>query len=389
MRAILIGPDHPSSCLEALSTGYRLETVAHFLEPSAALAFVQAGAGAPEVMVADVSALHDPAADHALVQLLDVVALHWPTCRVAVILGEAQAYLVNELQHANARVFRPEQVEDLAIYLDLPRRREARARIILALSAKGGVGKTTLIANLATALAVRHGLRVAAVDGDLTRGDLARLLGVEPPTTLLDLIADRSPGGVRAALDRHLVYARNGHPSPESAGDLAILPAPEGSLGSGQPWTALTTRHAQAVLAALSQRFDVVLLDTPPDLQRSSPFPAAVLGDESLPFLALVVVQPQPMERRGARQVLDFLGAQRAAHGQVRGVLINRNRASGNAAYLARALGVEIAGAIPYDARAATARQATDLVYDFQKRRLGGPARAYADLAGWIVRGEG
>jgi MinD-like ATPase involved in chromosome partitioning or flagellar assembly len=379
MRAVLVGPNSHRSCLEELKTAYRLETVAHFLEPAAALAFVRAGAEVPAVMVADVSSLHDPGADRALVELLDATAVRWPGCRVAAVLGEAQGYLQDELQHAQARAFRPGQLDDLAAYLALARRREAQARVILALSAKGGVGKTSLIANLGTALAVRHGLRVVAVDGDLTRGDLARLLGVEPAATVLDLVADRSPGGIRAALDRYLISLCDGR--------LALLPAPGGALGGGQPWTALTTRHAQAVLAALGERFDVVLLDTPPDLQRSSPFPAAVLGDRGLPFVGLVVVQPQPMERWGARQVLDFVAAYATDHGLVRGVLVHRNPATGNARQLERVLGVQIVESIPYDPKAAAAHHATELVYDFEKKRLSPPARAYDRLAQWIAGG--
>lgn len=396
MKAILVGPNNHSSCLEDLTAAYRLEMVAHFPAPGAALTYVRIEPQAPEAMVIDISALHDPTMDHALVQLLDTTAPRWPDCRVAVVLGEAQQYLLDQLQHANTRVFRPGQadgdpatpldtlgghlVASLAAYLELPRRQEVRARTILVLSAKGGVGKTTLIANLATALVVRHGLRVAVVDGDLTRGDLAHLLGVEPSVTLLDLLADRSPGGIRGALDRYLAYLHDGR--------LALLPAPGGSLGSDRPWTSLTTRHAQAVLTALGDRFDVVLLDTPPDVQRSSPFPAAVIGmvnGHPSPFLALVVVQPQPMERQGARQVLDFLAAHSTPHGQVRGVLINRNRATGNPGYLERALGVEIMATVPYDPRAATAREATDLVHDFDRRRLNPAARAYVRLAEQIV----
>jgi MinD-like ATPase involved in chromosome partitioning or flagellar assembly len=354
-------------------------------------------------MIADVSALHDPAMDGVLVHLLDTAALRWPTCRVAVVLSGAQQYLLAQIQHANARAFQatddPETlgagdsttlIADLAAYLALPRRRDVQARIVLVVSAKGGVGKTTLVANLAAALAVRHGLRVAVVDGDLTRGDLARLLDLAPAATLLDLVADPSPGGIHAVLDRYLVHAGEDAGLPFDA-DLALLPAPGGSVDDNQPWTTLTTRHAQAILDALGRRFDVVLLDTPPDLQRSSPFPAAVLAGDGLPFLALVVVQPQPMERAGARQALDALRGSQACDERsriVRGVLVDRNRAAGNPAALERVLGLEIVAAVPYDPRAATARQATDLVYDFHARRLSRPARAYARLAAHIAGEE-
>ena len=87
MRAVLVGPNSHRSCLEELKTTYRLEAVAHVLEPAAALAFVRAGAEAPAVLVADVSGLHDPVADRALVELLDATATRWPGCRVATVLG--------------------------------------------------------------------------------------------------------------------------------------------------------------------------------------------------------------------------------------------------------------------------------------------------------------
>lgn len=375
MRAILVGHN---GCLEEIKASYRLEVIAHFLEPAAAMTFVRASAEAPTVLIADISGLHDPSADRALVELLDMMAVRWPGCRAAAVLGEAQQYLLDELTYPMVRTFRPDQADNLAAFLSLVRRRKDQAQVVLALSAKGGVGKTSLIANLGMALVARHGLRVAVVDGDLTRGDLARLLGVEPAATMLDLVVSRSPGGIRAALDHYLVSLYDGR--------LALLPAPGGVLSGEQPWTALTTRHAQAVLAALSERFDAVLLDTPPDLQRSSPFPAAVFGDRGLPFVGLVVIQPQPMERWGARQVLDLVTTHRADHGLVRGVLVHRNPAAGNARQLEKVLGVEIVADIPYDPQAAAARHATELVYDFQKR-LSSAARAYANLAEWLLTG--
>lgn len=388
MRTLLVGPNGRGSCLGALSEGYHLELAAHFPAPANAVSYVQVEPDAPGALVVDVSLLHDPRMDNALVQLLDAAALRWPGCRAAVVLGDAQQYLLDQLQHAHTRVFSTDGGQNdaaalaggVAAYLDLPRRQGARAKTILVLSSKGGVGKTTLVANLATALAVRHDLRLAAVDGDLTRGDLALLLGADCPTTLKDLIADRSPGGIQGAIDHHLAHLHGGR--------LALLAAPGNSLGSEQPWTSLTTRHAQAVLAALGHRYDVVLVDTPPDVQRSSPFPAAVVGDANLPFLALVIVQPQPMERQGARQVLEFLAAYASPGRQVRGVLVDRNRAAGNAGQLERLFKIPVVGSIPYDPAAATARQATDLVYDFSARRLRGAAKAYAELARCIAEGD-
>jgi septum site-determining protein MinD len=64
-------------------------------------------------------------------------------------------------------------------------------RIICVSSAKGGVGKTTFVANLATALA-RAGKSVIAVDANLTTSNLGIHLGIPMyPTTLQDVLKGR------------------------------------------------------------------------------------------------------------------------------------------------------------------------------------------------------
>jgi len=62
------------------------------------------------------------------------------------------------------------------------------ARIVCVASGKGGVGKTTLVANLATALA-GFGQRVIAIDGNLTTANLGLHLGVPLyPVTMQDVL---------------------------------------------------------------------------------------------------------------------------------------------------------------------------------------------------------
>jgi len=66
------------------------------------------------------------------------------------------------------------------------------ARIVCIASGKGGVGKTTLVANLATALA-EFGQRVIAIDGNLTTANLGLHLGVPLyPITIQDVIKGRA-----------------------------------------------------------------------------------------------------------------------------------------------------------------------------------------------------
>lgn len=78
-------------------------------------------------------------------------------------------------------------------------------RTIAVTSGKGGVGKTTVVANLGVALAQR-GLRVMVLDADLGLGNLDVMLGLNPPYNLQHVLQGEreiwevvveGPGGIR------------------------------------------------------------------------------------------------------------------------------------------------------------------------------------------------
>ncbi len=60
--------------------------------------------------------------------------------------------------------------------------------MLLVSGGKGGVGTTTLAANLAAVLAGR-GMRVALIDADLRGGDVAAVCGIDPRWTIGDVLA--------------------------------------------------------------------------------------------------------------------------------------------------------------------------------------------------------
>jgi septum site-determining protein MinD len=67
-------------------------------------------------------------------------------------------------------------------------------RIIGVVSAKGGVGKTTIVANLAVAMAAVFSKRILAIDVNLDAPNLGLYLDlVNPPVTLLDVLQDKIP----------------------------------------------------------------------------------------------------------------------------------------------------------------------------------------------------
>ncbi len=90
-------------------------------------------------------------------------------------------------------------------------------RLIVVFSTKGGVGKTCIAVNVATAMALRTEKPVVLVDADLQFGDVSVMLGLPPQNTVLDAAAAAQYG------DMELVQTL---PSRHEASKLLVLPAP-------------------------------------------------------------------------------------------------------------------------------------------------------------------
>ena len=119
-------------------------------------------------------------------------------------------------------------------------------------SGKGGVGKSTLTANLGRALA-RQGRKACIVDADIGLRDQDVLLGLESRVVfdLLDVASGECP--LAQALIR-----------PAGETKLSLLPASQFARAKD-----LDPKAFQKVLAELKYRFDVVLIDCPAGIERS------------------------------------------------------------------------------------------------------------------------
>lgn len=126
-----------------------------------------------------------------------------------------------------------------------------------------GDGKSMTTANLALSLSQSKDRRVAVVDCDLRRPSLHRLFGMRMKEGLIDVLEERSP------LETALIPIE--HPLlPPCA--LSFLPAGRANAASPD-W--LGSTKMSKLITLLSERFDVVLFDTPPILPLAD---AAVLG---------------------------------------------------------------------------------------------------------------
>jgi flagellar biosynthesis protein FlhG len=110
---------------------------------------------------------------------------------------------------------------------------------------KGGVGKTTVTAELGVALA-KQGLRVLLVDLDLGLANLDIVLGVQPARTVEEALAGRCP------FEDCVVRGPSG---------VFVLPAGSGSAEMGKPDEVRRARLL-AGMKQLAADYDVVLGDT-------------------------------------------------------------------------------------------------------------------------------
>ena len=208
----------------------------------------------------------------------------------------------NDQRHAYAESFR--SLRSALFYMAFD---GVRPRTLLITSAVPNEGKSTVAANLARTLAL-GGSRVVLVDGDLRRGTLHRLLGLERGPGLAEVL--RQPEDLEKVIQRdsllNFAFISSGSVSTDS-GDLLLGPALDQILG----WLRL--------------QFDYVLLD-------SSPVFAADDSTSLAPKLdgTLFVVRSRFSGARPVREALDLL-RQRGA--RVLGVIFNQADVSARSYY--------------------------------------------------------
>ncbi len=157
-------------------------------------------------------------------------------------------------------------------------------RIILICSGKGGVGKTTLTANLGIALA-RQGAKTAVLDADFGLRNLDLLLGLENRIiyTAQEVLEES------CRLDQALVKHKQ-------EANLALLPA-----GNPRMLDWLKPDDMQRIVSMLAEKFDFVLIDCPAGVEDG--FKNAVSATKE----AIVITTPEVSAVRDADRVIGLL----------------------------------------------------------------------------------
>ncbi len=160
------------------------------------------------------------------------------------------------------------------------------ARVIVITSGKGGVGKTTLTANLGVALA-SMGKKVVNIDADIGLRNLDIIMGLENRIVydLIDVVEGKCK--LRQAMVKH-----KAHPS------LYLLPAAQ-----TRDKSALTPEQMVKVVDEMRPNYDFVLVDSPAGIERG--FQNAVAPADE----ALIVTNPEVSSVRDADRIIGLIEA--------------------------------------------------------------------------------
>jgi septum site-determining protein MinD len=203
-------------------------------------------------------------------------------------------------------------------------------RRIVVTSGKGGVGKTTVVANLGIALAL-GGVSVVLVDGDIGLNNLDVALSAENRIIydIGDVVAKKCR--LKQALIRD-----------ENLDNLYLLPS-----AKLLPQDSISAQAFCAVINELDKDFDYVIIDCPAGIEQG--FHRAVLPARE----ALVVTTPHISAVRDADKVLGLLTTYNIKEiglivNRVRGDLVIKEEAM-SAREIAELLHTPLRGAIPED----------------------------------------
>jgi pilus assembly protein CpaE len=236
-----------------------------------------------------------------------------------------------------------------------------RGRMIVSFSTKGGVGKSVVATNTATALAMR-GYRVVIVDCDLQFGDVAVLLGVPPLHTTIE-----AAGSIATADTQLMEGLLQTH---ESTG-LRVLPAPVEPSAADQ----ISPSEMVGIVQLLRSMFDYVVVDLPPHFDDVV---VALLEEADDVVLVASMDIPSIKNLKVGIQTLDLLAL---AGSKIR-LVLNRANAKVNLDIgdVERALGVPADFRVPSDIAVPQAvNRGIPVVLDKPKSAAGAALHSIAD----------
>jgi len=210
------------------------------------------------------------------------------------------------------------------------------ARVLTVTSGKGGVGKTTITANLGVALAMR-GQRVVVLDADVGLRNLDVMLGLENRIVydLVDVIEGRCRLRQAMVRDKRL-------------SELFLLPAAQ-----TRDKSAVRPEDMVRICGSLREQHDFILIDSPAGIEQGFRY-AVAPADE-----VLIVTNPEVPAVRDADRVIGLveaeeIGPARLIINRIKPDLVQRGEML-SIADVVELLAIDLVGIVPEDQEILTA----------------------------------
>ncbi len=196
------------------------------------------------------------------IQTIEAVRGIRPDAPVIAYSSSTELHLVRQAMHAGVRdlLAHPFKVGELLAAIEVVMRSapspgeaahqpQAAGTILTVFGAKGGIGKTTITTNIATAIARDTDSSVLVMDLDTRFGDVAIMLDIDPAVTVAEM------AGQVATLDRASFKAA----LVEHESGVFVLPSPK----HPNDWRQVQADDIKELARFASRMFDYVILDTP------------------------------------------------------------------------------------------------------------------------------
>ncbi|MCH8200737.1 MAG: AAA family ATPase [Chloroflexi bacterium] len=214
----------------------------------------------------------------------------------------------------------------------------AAGSVITVFGAKGGIGKTTIATNVATALVQKTHQSAVLIDLDTRFGDVGILMDIPVERSIADLAVEED--SITTEMVQDCLYQHNS--------GVYILPAPIRPTD----WRNVHAGHIEKIVTTLTQSYDYVVLDTP------GTFNDIVARALELASVVVLVATVDMASLKDTLLAIDMLRSWNFPQEKIK-LVINATNEDTNVQphEVKRMLGREVFWSIPYDRNISTATQ--------------------------------
>lgn len=209
------------------------------------------------------------------------------------------------------------------------------SNVIAIMSSKGGVGKTSISANLAAALAIEFNKKVLVIDTNISTASLGLHLNVfYPKFTINDILNKKFQ--IKKAVH---FYNENLHIIPASI----QIRKPEKNIHNLRKNVFKIIKKYDEMLKELSKEYDLILLDCAPGFEMESIATMHVAGG------LLLVINPEYPALVSATKTVEYAKILKMPVG---GAILNKSLGKKyelKEEDIEKALGIKIIGTVPFD----------------------------------------